>query len=417
MDFRAAMSVQVDVRADIEAIRGINAVPLILDVVCRTTGMGFAAIARVTEDRWVACSVKDDIGFGLQPGGELEVATTICNEIRQSGDGVIFDDADTDPVYCTHHTPALYGLKSYISLPIRLRDGTVFGTLCAIDPKPRKVNTPEIIGMFKLFAELIAEHLHNNAIMEASRNTLAVRDAELSEANETAELREHFIAVLGHDLRNPLNAISSGARLLEHSVTRRRNVLIAQMIGQSAFRISEMVDNLLDFARGRLGGGISLRLDEHTELDGLLSQVVDELRIAWPDRETEVRFDFRIPVRVDANRIGQMVSNLMGNAFTHGDPTRPVVLKAVSKDDTFVLTVANSGTPIPAATMTRLFKPFERGSGAEPRQGLGLGLYIASEIARAHGGELAAESTEKETVFRFRMPMRADARVAVKEDV
>ena len=121
---------------DIAAVGRIDVVPTILDIVCRTTGMGFAAVARVTEDRWIACSVRDDIDFGLKPGGELKVETTICHEIRQTGDPVIIDDVQADPVYRGHHTPALYGFRSYISMPIRLPDGRFFGTLCAIDPEP-----------------------------------------------------------------------------------------------------------------------------------------------------------------------------------------------------------------------------------------------------------------------------------------
>jgi hypothetical protein len=148
-----------DFEDDILAIGGIPAVPTILELVCRTTGMGFAAVARVTEDRWVACEVHDKIGFGLEPGGELKVETTICSEIRRDGIEVIIDQVSADETYSRHPTPALYGFESYISVPIRLPNGTFFGTLCAIDPKPARVNTPEIVGVFRMFAELIGFHL------------------------------------------------------------------------------------------------------------------------------------------------------------------------------------------------------------------------------------------------------------------
>ena len=124
-----------DFQADLDAIARISAVPMILDVVCRTTGMGFAAVARVTEDRWIACSVKDDIALGLQPGGELKLETTICNEIRQSGQPVVIDHVAQDNAWCGHHTPAMYGFKG-ISVPIVRSNGAFFGTLCAIDLAP-----------------------------------------------------------------------------------------------------------------------------------------------------------------------------------------------------------------------------------------------------------------------------------------
>ena len=145
--------------ADLIAIEAIPAVPTILDVLCRTTGMGFAAVARVTEDRWIACATKDDIAFGLQPGGELEVATTICHEIRQTGMGVVIDHASDDTRFRGHATPALYGFQSYISMPIVLPDGQFFGTLCAIDPKPVELDRPEVVGMFKMFADVIAFYI------------------------------------------------------------------------------------------------------------------------------------------------------------------------------------------------------------------------------------------------------------------
>ena len=384
--------------ADIKAVSGIESVPLILDVVCRVTGMGFAAVARVTEDRWIACSVDDRIGFGLKPGGELPVLTTICNDIRDSGEGVVFDNADTDPRFKDHHTPKTYGLKSYISLPIRLRDGTFFGTLCAIDPSPRAVNTPEIVGMFRLFADLIAQHLSTDQRLADSR-------ALLSEAREATQLREQFMAVLGHDLRNPLAAIASGVGLLQRSVpgNDERGQRVLKMMQQSSLRMAELIENLLDFARGRLGAGLSLSLERHDTLEPAIVQVVNELRSAWPDRTVEMRFDFEAPVLADAARIGQMVSNLVGNAFSHGDTDTPVRVTALSDANGFWLSVANEGAVIPPEVMERLFLPFSRGEVLRNQQGLGLGLYISAEIAKAHGGTLTAHSNEDETKFIFRM--------------
>jgi GAF domain-containing protein len=205
---RGHSDVPTDFEADLAAIDRIQAVPTLLEVVCRTTGMGFAAVARVTENRWIACAVRDDIQFGLQPGGELKLETTICHEIRQSGQAVVIDHVAEDETYCQHHTPAMYGFQSYISMPIVLSDGSFWGTLCAIDPRPARLNNPESIGMFKLFAELIGFHLN-------ASERLATSEASLLDERRTSELREQFIAVLGHDLRNPLASIDAGAKMLE----------------------------------------------------------------------------------------------------------------------------------------------------------------------------------------------------------
>jgi signal transduction histidine kinase len=384
---------------DIAAVSSIKAIPTILDIVCRTTGMRFAAVARVTEDRWIACSVRDDINFGLKPGGELKVETTICHEIRQSGEPVIIDNVAEDPLYASHHTPQTYGLRSYIAMPIRLTDGSFFGTLCAIDPEPRRLNTPETIQMFEMFADVIGFQLSAASRLDIAEENL------LNEQNVSA-LREQFIAVLGHDLRNPLASIDGGARLLRKETLSGRGAQILDMMHGSVVRMSVLIDNVLDFARGRLGGGIALNREPAVALEPMLQQVVNELRIVAPDRM--IKTDFAAPERVncDPARLGRMVSNLLANALTHGAPEKPVWIHAGTDGAELELWVANGGKPIPPETMDRLFQPFFRGEVKPSQQGLGLGLHIASEIAKAHGGVIEVLSTPEDTRFTFRMPLR-----------
>ena len=118
----------------VELISRIEAIPTILDTVCRVTGMGFAAVARVTDEEWVAYAVRDDINFGLKPGADLKLDTTICNEIRQSLQFVVIPDTLEDSVFRDHHTPRMYGFRSYVSFPVIASNGNMWGTLCAIDP-------------------------------------------------------------------------------------------------------------------------------------------------------------------------------------------------------------------------------------------------------------------------------------------
>jgi signal transduction histidine kinase len=388
---------KTDLSADIAAVQGIAAVPRILEVVCRSTGMGFAAVARVTEQRWVCCAVRDEIEFGLVPGGELEVETTLCHEIRQNHEAVVIDNVAEDATYCGHHTPAKYGFQSYISMPIILSDGTFFGTLCAIDPRPARLDTPQTIGMFKLFAELIATHLE-------AADRLAVTEARLLSERETSELREQFIAVLGHDLRNPLASIAAGARMLTKADQKEPASEILGLMHKSVARMSALIDNVLDFARGRLGSGIALKRSPQS-LQPVLNQVIAELRAGSPGRKIEATFDLTRAVDCDGGRIAQLFSNLLGNAVTHGAADRPIRVRATTQDGKLELSVANAGEPIPSEAMERLFQPFYRLAEQGSRQGLGLGLYIASEIARAHGGRIDVTSSPAETRFTFRMPL------------
>jgi signal transduction histidine kinase len=383
---------------DIAAIARIDAVPTILDLVCQVTGMGFAAIARVTDERWIACSVRDEIGFGLEPGGELKLETTICHEVRQCRQAVVIDHVAQDPVWRDHHTPALYGFQSYISVPILLPDGSFFGTLCAIDPKPALLATPQVTGMFRLFAELIAFHLDSLRKVETSQ-------ADLFGERETAALREQFIAVLGHDLRNPLAAIDGGVRLLGREPLSEKGRSIAALVHRSVARMSALIDDVLDLARGRLGGGIALARRQSEPLGPVIDQVVAELRAAHPDREITAELDLAEGVVCDRSRLAQLFSNLIANALTHGAPDTPVTVAAATGDGAFTFSVANRGEPIAPGVMERLFEPFSRGEAAPSQQGLGLGLYIAFEIARAHGGTLMVKSTVEETRFIFRMPL------------
>jgi signal transduction histidine kinase len=382
--------------ADIAAIGRIDAVESILEVVCRTIGIGFAAVARVTEDRWIACAVRDEIAFGLVPGGELKVETTICHEIRQSGEPVVIDHVAEDQVYCGHPTPAMYGFQSYISMPIRRADGSFFGTLCAIDPRPLRLKTPQTVGMFRLFADLIGFHLD-------AQERVASTEAALLDARQTAELREQFIAVLGHDLRNPLASIDAGATLLRKAPLDQKSVATLGLIQNSVRRMAGLINNVLDLARGRLGGGLALN-QSHAALAPALEQVIAELRAAWPDRLIDDEIALNATVYCEPARIAQLLSNLLANALTHGAPTQPVMVRALVTDSVFELSVANAGEPIPPALREQLFQPFFRASGRAPHQGLGLGLYIASEIARAHGGALSVSSDAEETRFTLRIP-------------
>jgi signal transduction histidine kinase len=179
---------------------------------------------------------------------------------------------------------------------------------------------------------------------------------------------------------------------------------VIALVQRSAARMAGLIENVMDFARGRLGGGLSLvRRDEG--LGPILDQVISEARASWPGRVIQSEIVLSRSVACDSARIAQMFSNLLANALTHGDPNGPIRVRAHSDDTGFELFVANLGQPIPPDIADRLFQPFSRASAAPGHEGLGLGLYIASEIARAHEGSLEVSSSVEETRFTFRMPL------------
>ena len=231
-------------------------------------------------------------------------------------------------------------------------------------------------------------------------------NTDVSEERRASELREQFMAVLGHDLRNPLGAITAGLMLLQRTPLDDRATRLAEMMGKSASRMGALIEDIMDLARCRLGGGLALNRDAAEPLGPVLKGVIAELTIVSPDRVEIDDLSLDEPVNCDRGRIAQLFSNLLGNALTHGSEDRPIRVRAISGVDDFELSVTNGGEPISPGDLPRLFQPFYRGAVRPSREGLGLGLYIAHEIATAHGGTLEVASTQEETRFTFRMPMK-----------
>jgi PAS domain S-box-containing protein len=209
---------------------------------------------------------------------------------------------------------------------------------------------------------------------------------------ETAMFRERFIGILGHDLKNPLQAIVlAAAGLLKNpellQPAQHRAIV---RIARSGDRMGRLIRDVLDFTRGRLGGGIPIDR-KPSDLAAAALGVVEELELARPDRTVhlETRGDLR--ANVDADRLAQVISNLVGNAMQYGnnDPIR-VLLDGTAAD--LRISVVNQGNPIPPEQLAKMFEPFRRAEGKSPSQNLGLGLYIVSEIVRAHGGHVQVTS-------------------------
>ena len=386
-----------DFQADIDAIARNKMIPTLLETVLLATGMGFAAVARVTESRWVTCRAVDQISFGLTPGDELDVESTLCHEVRQFDQEIVIDDVNTDPIYFNHHCPAQYGFRGYISIPIRRADGSFFGTLCAIDPEPRKLNNDRVLSMFRLFAQMIGEGLEADEAL--SDSTSALRDER-----KRAYVQERFIAILAHDLRNPVQALTAGLKMMERSELDDRAKEVVGLMRGSVKRMGMLIENLLDQARQRSGGGIVVEPRPSDDLAMALGQIIEEFQAIAPNQTIIKDIDLPEPVTCDVPRVAQLLSNLLGNAITHGAAGAPIKVDARLEEGRFILSVANQGEKIPDALMPTLFMPFERVSDHPSREGLGLGLFIASEIAAGHGGTLTAASDDTETVFTLDMP-------------
>ena len=304
----------------------------------------------------------------------------------------------------THLAPLLrmQGHVHEIALDLLMADGTKIPTIANAAEK-RSDDGAHLFTRLTLF-KAVDRRTYERGLVEAR----AKAEAEAKAQQDAAMLREQFIAVLGHDLRNPLSAIAAGIGMIErrHKLDDRGQLILTEM-GASVGRAIKLVNDMLDFARSRLGSGIGVERDASAPLTPVLEQVVSEMRLIAPDRSIEARLTIDEPVYCDRARIAQLTANLLSNAFTHGAEDAPVRLEAETDGGLFSLAVINAGPPIPEQVREQLFRPFFRGAARPSQNGLGLGLYIANQIAKAHGGTLEAHSGNGETRFLLRMPRRS----------
>ena len=398
-DHEAYLAGAHDFQSDIEMLAASETVGTLLETVMLATDMRFAAVARVTTDRWVACRTVDEVNFGLSEGDEIGIDQTFCQSVRETSEKVMFNDVATDDVYRNHPIAAQFGIVSYASIPIFRSNGSFFGTLCAIDTEPRDVKHPRVVAMLEMFADIIGRSLETEERLEAQERLV-------EHERQMAAVQEEFVAVLGHDLRNSVAALNAGVRQLDKEPLSDKARKILPLMGSSIHRMSELIDNIMLHAKSRLGGGIRISATPDAGLEDALNHVVEEVRASAPDHKITVDLDFDRPVSCDAARVAQAVSNLLSNAVRYADDGSEVAVHGRVSEAEAVISVANRGTPIPESLKQKLFQPYQRGDQTKG-EGLGLGLHIASSIAVAHGGRIDVTCDDGLTTFAFRLPLLA----------
>jgi light-regulated signal transduction histidine kinase (bacteriophytochrome) len=223
---------------------------------------------------------------------------------------------------------------------------------------------------------------------------------------QTEATRAQLLAMLGHDLRDPLNSINMAGMVLERTDGGSNKGTLGKRIQSSSNRMQRMIGQVLDMSR--IDRGLSLGVELHpVDLEALLDDMVEEARLAYPTIVYDLHATGPAFVLADAGRLGQVISNLLSNARHHGEPNQPITIRLAIRDGLAVLYIANVGAPIPLETESTLFNPFKRGSLNNPRNrtGMGLGLYIAQQIVREHEGEIAYRHEDGKVVFEVRLPL------------
>nr|WP_315593682.1 sensor histidine kinase [uncultured Cupriavidus sp.] len=239
----------------------------------------------------------------------------------------------------------------------------------------------------------------NEAIDQAVAESVDFFEAEIEES------RNLLLGMLGHDLRGPLQTIQMTAAYLTMLNVGVDISEAADRLERSTASMNALLDDLNDFNRAKLGLGIDIAPDD-TDLTRVIGDGVDQLRGAHPDHLIELEITGNLVGVWDGCRLRQLLSNLVINALRYGSADQPVCVAVSGNGADVELTVTNSGPAIDPVTLTRIFDPLSRGPRQEDDKtgGIGLGLYIASEIARAHEGKIQAFSDEHQTVFKVSLP-------------
>jgi len=266
-----------------------------------------------------------------------------------------------------------------------------------------------ILFVIRSTASTVAEQ--DEWLLSALADQAAVA-LEKARLDEIGAFREQLIGIVGHDLRSPLNTILLATRvLLMREGLGEMETELARKITRSASAAARLIDVLLDLTQSRLGGGISIdpkRFDMHD----VCRQVIDETELLHPDRPLRVDLVGDLVGVWDRDRMYQLLSNLVGNAVQHGEARSAIDLRINGAETELVVEVVNRGEPIPPTSLPFIFNAFRQGRSryAARKHGLGLGLFIVQQIARAHGGSITVSSSESEgTIFRVRLPRTAAA--------
>lgn len=412
-------------------IRDIGKIPIIanlLDVVCQTTKMGFSAVARVTEERWITCGVRDDISFGLKPGDELELKTTICNEIRQHKHAVIIEHVAEDPDFKNHHTPLQYGFQSYISMPIVRKDGRFFGTLCAIDPNPHKVNTPEIIEMFTLFTDLIAFHLetiekiddfelkldeerelhkisdeNQKKFTDLLERKVEERTQELKENNDSLDKMnkelQAFAYISSHDLQEPLRKIqifSSAIADKEATNLSNSGKDYFERIQKAAGRMQTLINDLLAYSRA----SVDAKKFEFLDLSHVMIDVISDLKEEIENKNATIEAVDLCHCNIINFQMRQLLYNLVSNSLKFSSPDRTPHIKITSEiiegnalsEKICHIKVEDNGIGFDQKYSEKIFELFQSLHPREKYDGTGIGLSIVKKIVENHKGRITATS-------------------------
>lgn len=363
----------------------------ILEELCSQTKMRYGLIRKKDGAKWGNWCVYDYHSQQIVDKNS-DTYVKIYQEIRTGFSPIYIDDSTQCTVDQWAHVLQEFGLKSYISYPIVNKNDAIVGHMSFMNAEPVHLDRNKLETLLPVCSDLIA--LNFNTIFGLNN----VRK-ELKQELSYTKNRELILTALAHDLNNPVSIVKVISQYLMGSVKDDNQKRLIKKIEEASFRMKGMIDDILDFSSIRLENKPSI-INEYCRIDTLIRQILSEYELLH--KKLIANIEVPTEIRCDQHKMGRTFSNLIGNAIKHGNPDKNIEINASIEDGQFIFSVTNDVIfPQHLSDLSNLFEPFTRGSNSK---GLGLGLFIAHEIAKLHKGTITVHLDHNTITFKLVIP-------------
>ena len=373
-----------------------NSCKRILEALCGHTKMRYGLIRKKDGHTWGNWCVYD-YQYQKIVAKNSETYVTIYQAIRKGLSPIYIDDSDLCSVSQWTDILQKFGLKSYISYPIINKKDSIIGHLSLMNSEPVHFDQSKLEMLLPVCSDLIA--IDFKTIIEC-RNTRRKLEQELNYSKN----RELVLSSLAHDLNNPVSIVKVISQYLQGNIKDENQKSLLKKIEETSFRMKGIIDDVLDFSSIGLDYGF-IRVPDKQRMDSLIRQILTEFELLH-NRTLIANIKLPIDIPCDHHKMGRAFANLIGNAIKHGNPQQNIEINAFVQNDNFIFSVTNEISYPQSSDLTELFKPFVKGTNSN---GLGLGLFIANEIAKIHKGKIMVNLEDNKITFNLMIPLHSTA--------